>query len=267
MTQAPSDRMLAAVPPGTTVRFDTRNGACVHEGEPLVTLWPVPADAEAARNRLAATVVVASTRTMQEDVDFAIRQLVDIGLRALNSAINDPTTAVEVTLRLGSLLRKLFDTELPPRTVAGAEGRVLLRPWDLSHDGYVAHALDQLRQAAPSQSQVVATLLRVLRMLAVHAGAAGGSGWCRCCRATATACWTPSGRRGCTRRTSPGWRPSHTRLGTRSTTTPAGTATTGPPIGRDEPDGQRRGSPPTSLPVIGNFPRRELTGHCRVRGR
>ncbi len=169
MTQAPSDRMLAAVPPGTTVRFDTPNGAYVHEGEPLVTLWPAPADVEAARNRLAATVVVANTRTMQKDVDFAIRQLVDIGLRALSSAINDPTTAVEVTLRLGSLLRKLFDTELPPRTVARAEGRVLLRPWDLSHDEYVAHAFDQLRQAAPSQSQVVATLLPVLRMLTVHA--------------------------------------------------------------------------------------------------
>jgi uncharacterized membrane protein len=105
---------------------------------------------------------------MQEDVDFAIRQLVDIGLRGLSSAVNDPTTAVEVTLRLGSLLRELFDTELPPRTVAGSEGRVLLRPWDLSHDEYVAHAFDQLRQAAPSQSQVVATLLRVLRMTGCH---------------------------------------------------------------------------------------------------
>jgi uncharacterized membrane protein len=46
----------------------------------------------------------------QEDVDFAIRQLVHIGLRALSPAINDPTTAVEVALRVSGLLRKL----LPP---------------------------------------------------------------------------------------------------------------------------------------------------------
>jgi uncharacterized membrane protein len=169
VTQASSDRMLQAVPPGTSLRFETRNGAYIHEGEPLVTVCPVPADAEAVRSRLAATVLVADTRTMQEDVDFAIRQLVDIGLRALSSAINDPTTAVEVTLRLGSLLRKLFVTELPPPTVAGPENRVLLRPWDLSHEEYIAHAFDQLRQAAPSQSQVVAALLRVLRMLQAHA--------------------------------------------------------------------------------------------------
>jgi uncharacterized membrane protein len=169
VTQAPSDRMLEAVPPGTTIRFETRNGAYIHEGQPLVTVWPVPDDAEAVQNRLAATVVVANARTMQEDVDFAIRQLVDIGLRALSSAINDPTTAVEVTLRLGSLLRKLFVSKLPPGTVAGPEGRLLLRPWDLSYEEYIAHAFDQLRQAAPLQSQVVAALLRVLRMLSVHA--------------------------------------------------------------------------------------------------
>jgi uncharacterized membrane protein len=138
-----------------------------------VTIWPVPGDAGEVQTKLAATVLVADTRTMQEDVDFAIRQLVDIGLRALSSAINDPTTAVEVTLRLGSLLRKLFRTDLPPRTVAGPEGRVMLRPWDLSHEEYVAHAFDQLRQAAPSQSQVVAALLRVLRMLVVHAQSSG----------------------------------------------------------------------------------------------
>jgi uncharacterized membrane protein len=173
VTQAPGERMVKAVPPGTTVRLETRNGAYVHEGEPLVTLWPIPADAEAVRTRLAATVVVADTRTMQEDVDFAIRQLVDIGLRALSTAINDPTTAVEVTLRLGSLLRKLLGSQLPPRTVAGPGGRLLLRPWDLSYEEYVAHAFDQLRQAAPSQVQVVAALLRVLRMLVLHAGPSG----------------------------------------------------------------------------------------------
>src|SRR3712207_8078944 len=114
----------------------------------------MPSDADRVQRRLSETVTVADARTMQQDVDFAIRQLVDIGLRALSSAINDPTTAVEVTLRLGSLLRKLVVSELPPRTVAGPEGRVVLRPWDLSHGEYIAHAFDQLRQAAPSQSLV-----------------------------------------------------------------------------------------------------------------
>jgi hypothetical protein len=50
----------------------------------------------------------------------------------------------------------------------GSEGRVLLRPWQLTHAEYIAHGFDQLRQAAPPQLQVVAALLRVLRMLVDH---------------------------------------------------------------------------------------------------
>ncbi|SNX96978.1 Uncharacterized membrane protein [Geodermatophilus sabuli] len=173
VTQAPGDRMLAALPAGTTVRLETRPGAYIHEGEPLVTLWPVPTEPDAVVRRLSATVLIADTRTMQYDVDFALRQLVDIGLRALSSAINDPTTAVEVTLRVGSLLRRLLVADAPVEAVAGPAGRLLLRPWQLSPEEYVGHGFDQLRQAAPAQPQVAAALLRVLRMLIAHVEAAG----------------------------------------------------------------------------------------------
>jgi hypothetical protein len=50
---------------------------------------------------------------------------------------------------------------------------VVLRPWQLTHDEYIAHGFDQLRQAAPAQPQVVAALLRVLRMLIDHVERAG----------------------------------------------------------------------------------------------
>ncbi|MGY1602472.1 DUF2254 domain-containing protein [Geodermatophilus sp. SYSU D00815] len=173
VTQAPADRLLAAVPPGTTVRLETRIGAYLHAGEPLVTVWPAPQDRGAAERRLSATVLVADTHTMQSDVDFALRQLVDVGLRALSAAVNDPTTAVEVTLRVGSLLRRLLTADPAPDVVAGHGQRLLLRPWQLSAEEYVAHGFDQLRQAAPAQPQVAAALLRVLRMLVGHVRAAG----------------------------------------------------------------------------------------------
>jgi uncharacterized membrane protein len=173
VTQAPAERILQAVPAGTTVRLETRTGAYIHDGEALVTLWPAPPNPSEVVRRLSATVAVADNRTMQEDVDFAIRQLVDIGLRALSPAINDPTTAVEAVLRVGGLLRRLLVVDLPPETVAGPIGRVLLRPWTLRHDEYLQHGFDQFRQTASSQPQVVAALLRVLRMLIQHVEQAG----------------------------------------------------------------------------------------------
>jgi uncharacterized membrane protein len=168
ISQVDTDRLLAAVPPGTTVRLETRIGAYIHRGEPLVQIWPRPGNAESVARRISGDIVISPARTMQQDVDFAIRQLVDIGLRALSAAINDPSTAVEIILRIGSLLRRLLLVPPFPRAVVGDGGRVLVRPWDLDQEEYVEHGFDQLRQAAPSQPQVAAALLRVLRMLITH---------------------------------------------------------------------------------------------------
>ncbi|WP_197415996.1 DUF2254 domain-containing protein [Mycobacterium sp. GA-1199] len=173
VTQSASRYILAAVPPATVVRLETRTGAYIHQGEVLMTLWPVPPDAERVERRLMSTVEVADIRTMQQDVDFGIRQLVDIALRALSPAINDPTTAADVVLRLGSLMRKLLTADMPPQSVCGPDDRILVRPWDLSHEEYVAHAFDQIRQSSVGQPNVVATVLRVLRMLIEHARSEG----------------------------------------------------------------------------------------------
>ena len=173
VTQAPSTVILGAVPASTVVRLETRTGAYIHRGEVLMSIWPMPADPERVTAELLSTVEVADVRTMQQDIDFGIRQLVDIALRALSSAINDPTTATEVVLRLGSLLRTLLASEVPPSSVVGPDGRVLLRPWTLSHDEYIAHAFDQIRQTCISQPHVVTALLRVLRILIAHARTVG----------------------------------------------------------------------------------------------
>ncbi len=173
VTQLPTDRMLAAVPAGTTVRLETRVGAYIHEGEPLVTVWPAPSDNGGARRRLSATVTVADTRTMQQDVDIAIRQLVDIGLRALSSAINDPTTAVEVTRGSADCCAGCSSATCPPVVTSGPAGRAMIRPWDPSHEDYIAHAFDQLRQTSISQPHVVTALLRVLHMLITFVQEAG----------------------------------------------------------------------------------------------
>ncbi|WP_241384594.1 DUF2254 domain-containing protein [Rhodococcus sp. CH91] len=164
VTQAPADLVLAVVPAGTVVRLETRPGAYIHRGEPLLRVHPTPERAATLR-RLESAVEISNARTMQEDVDFALRQLVDIALRALSQAINDPTTATEVVLRLGSLLRTLLITDSPAPVIAGPENRILLRPWILSPEEYIEHAFEQIRQAGSAQLHVATALARVLRML------------------------------------------------------------------------------------------------------
>ena len=102
---------------------------------------------------------------MQEDLAFGIRQLSDIALRALSPAVNDPTTAYEVIVHLGEILRQLLLHDLPPITICGQEGRWLVRPHEFTHADYVNRAFDQIRQAGVSQTAIAMTLLETLGML------------------------------------------------------------------------------------------------------
>jgi uncharacterized membrane protein len=165
--QISQQAILAAVPPGSTVRLETRVGAYLIRDEPLARIWPRP-DAATGRDAarlVAEAVIIGATRTMQQDIDFALRQLNDIGLRALSPAVNDPTTAIESILRVSSILRPLLQADLPAQAHRDDRDRVLLTPWDLDHAEYVRHAYGQIRLYAGSHPQVALTLVRVLRML------------------------------------------------------------------------------------------------------
>ncbi|MEV0457856.1 DUF2254 domain-containing protein [Catellatospora methionotrophica] len=157
--------IVAAVPPDTVVRLETRVGAFITAGTPLVTMWPPPEDKATSARLVAEAVIIGVARTMQQDIDFGLRQLTDVGLRALSAAVNDPTTAVEVILRIGSVMRPLLLAECPAQAMRDREGRTLLTPCDLDHTEYVAHAFNQLRHYAAPHPSVVIPLLRTMGML------------------------------------------------------------------------------------------------------
>ncbi len=162
VTQVDTAHLFKSIAPGTRVRLETRIGAYIHAGEPLLRVWPAPGE---GAPDLGQAVEISATRAMLQDADFAIRQLVDIGLRALSPSINDPTTAIEVVLRLGTLLRTVLTTPLAPEGLEDPQGRVVVQPWNLSHEEFIDHAFDQMRLSTGNQTEVIAALLRVLRML------------------------------------------------------------------------------------------------------
>ncbi len=163
--------VAAATPPGSMIRIETRPGAYLVAGEPIATIWPPAGVAVTQRQAGKVTALVRNAlilgyaRTMQQDIDFGLRQLNDIALRALSPAVNDPTTAIEAVLRISSIMRPLVQTDLPAQVVAAGDGRVLLTPWELDHAEYVSHAFGQLRVYAAPHAQVALALVRALCML------------------------------------------------------------------------------------------------------
>jgi uncharacterized membrane protein len=73
---------------------------------------------------LSNAVVFGSERTMEQDPTFAFRIVVDIALRALSPAINDPTTAVLAIDQLHRLLRAAGKRHLRTDELFDADGRL-----------------------------------------------------------------------------------------------------------------------------------------------
>ena len=91
-----------------------RVGQFVPEGAPLLQVH-CASDAEGLNvERLRRFVALGRERTMQMDLAFGFRQLVDVAEKALSPGINDPTTAIQCLDQIHNLLRRLMDRNFPP---------------------------------------------------------------------------------------------------------------------------------------------------------
>jgi uncharacterized membrane protein len=85
-------------------------GDFVSSGTRVIEVHGTVADPEAAERRLRGMIALGEERTIEQDPAFALRVLVDIAIRALSAAINDPTTAVQVIGHLEDTLETIGRT-------------------------------------------------------------------------------------------------------------------------------------------------------------
>jgi len=170
---------------GAEIRYIPAIGDFIVTGAPLATgSGPPPAAAALAR-----TVRVGPYRTLEQDPAYGVRVLVDIAIRALSPAINDPTSAVQALDQIDDVLHRLAHRALGDGLLADEAGTVRVRfpapRWDmfvaLAFDEIIMygagslqvarrlHALltDLLATAPPGRREVVADRLATLRRL-VH---------------------------------------------------------------------------------------------------
>ncbi|HSP03603.1 MAG TPA: DUF2254 domain-containing protein [Acidimicrobiales bacterium] len=157
--------LAASAPPGGTVRVETEVGRYAIAGTPLCRIWPQPDDEDEACRRARKAIITGDSRTVEQDVGYAVRQLADVALRALSPGINDPTTAQDSIFHLGSVLRELLSRHPPRLATPMDEDRLLLRPELLGHRELVAVAFDEVRLAAVGMPTVCIYLLEVLHLL------------------------------------------------------------------------------------------------------
>jgi uncharacterized membrane protein len=131
-------------------------GEFVAAGAPLLRV-------DGERSRLPAgidrTLQLALERTLDQDVAYGFRMLVDIAERSLaDSPYLDPTTAVQAIDRLHDNLRHLSRRHLPDGVHRDRDGRPRLTVPVMTWDAYVHLAFDEIRQVGAGSPQVARRL-------------------------------------------------------------------------------------------------------------
>jgi uncharacterized membrane protein len=136
-------------------------GDFVPEGAPLLDVL-----GDAGRldvDAVMSAITLARDRSMDQDVAFGLRQLVDIAERALSPGVNDPTTAVQALDQVHDVLRRLATRPLGDGRHAGDDGRLRLVTPPETFDRYAGLALREVEQYGADSLQVQDRLAELRR--------------------------------------------------------------------------------------------------------
>ena len=162
------DRMRKALPAGGVVHLRCRVGVFLTPRCPvaLVSLSEAEGDADidfdAIAEAVANAVVLARTRSPDQDLVFAVSQLVDVGTFALQERADTPT-AHEVLVQLGAVLEEVIDRGLSRLHDEDEDGRRIYDEvgWDAAD--LVQLCVERLRGPASRDPEAARHLMRMLR--------------------------------------------------------------------------------------------------------
>jgi uncharacterized membrane protein len=149
---------------GAIIEMVAAVGDTVAEGGVLLRVHS--ARATLLEKDLMRAIRLENERTFDQDPKFSLRLLVDIAIKALSPAINDPTTAVQAIDQIEDLLRRLGRHDLDAGVARDAQGALRLVVPMPTWEDYLALAFDEIRQFGTSSVQVMRRLRAALVGLA-----------------------------------------------------------------------------------------------------
>jgi uncharacterized membrane protein len=167
--------VAAAEKTKAAIEFAPQVGDFVAMGDPVFKLYGAGA-ASIDPGVLTESVVLGSERTLQQDPTFAFRIIVDIALRALSPAINDPTTAVLAIDQLHRMLRRVGQRNLRTDRIVDGAGQLRVYFRTPNWEDFVHLAFSEILACGSNNLQIVrrlrAMIDNLLATLPAHRNAA-----------------------------------------------------------------------------------------------
>ncbi len=143
-----------------TIRVLRRVGHFVPAGIPLAMVSKGNRLSPEATAELLAAFDFGPTRTLQQDVEFGVLQIVDVALKAISPAVNDPTTAINCIDQLSRILIRFASREPTEDLLYDPPGIVRASIGWIHFERLLEAAFEQIRMYAKTD---VAVSLRLLR--------------------------------------------------------------------------------------------------------
>ncbi|HMQ70317.1 MAG TPA: DUF2254 domain-containing protein, partial [Ignavibacteria bacterium] len=114
---------------------------------------------------LSGCFTLGETRTIQQDLEYAIHQMVEIAARALSTGVNDPYTAITCVDNLTSVLAYLSQVKFPSKYRLDDNGKLRLIADKFSYEGMLDAAFNQIRQFGKNNPPVIIKMMESMTIL------------------------------------------------------------------------------------------------------
>ncbi|WP_199611511.1 DUF2254 domain-containing protein [Flocculibacter collagenilyticus] len=151
------------------VQLDISPGDYIFTGSCLLTVCSKTRIDAKTTNNLADLFFIGTQRTPEQDAEFAIRQLVEVAIRALSPGINDPYTALGCVDRLASTMCYLTDKSFPSPHRFDDNNKLRVIAKTVTFSGMLNEAFDQVRQYGMTSISIIIRLLEALTAIAKQA--------------------------------------------------------------------------------------------------
>jgi len=149
------------------IRLHCRIGRFIMTEDRLATISTGPASRDRQVD-VRKALVIGNKRTLEQDVEFGIDQLVQVAIRGLSPGRNDTFTTMLCLDRLGAALSRLAGRRFPPSIHREDDGRIRLLMQPPTFPDMVDRAFEQIHSFGGETTVVGVRLLRTIRTIASH---------------------------------------------------------------------------------------------------
>jgi uncharacterized membrane protein len=128
-------------------------------------VWPAVRVDERLSGQLKRAVLTGNQRTPTQDIEYAINQLVEVAVRAMSPAINDPFTADTCLHYIADGLATYFQYEEIDPNYYDTEGSLRLIFEPASTETLLGAAFDMLRHASCENANVLLHILDAIQYI------------------------------------------------------------------------------------------------------